>query len=608
MTHGMFGMRLRLDLWQPDRPPPPSFTANISSSPFLLDVFQHCAKDFTLVTKSRRYSVLLDVICGLSPEIAHLRTADPGLQEFDLRQDISDSIMARLVSVFNGGSELFVKSEYAALRMITSLLRIGSMSLPIFLTSSDYSPVIPYQQGPKCCHFRIAQFPLGVYVGRLPRTFLIRARSTTYSVPMISLGLSEVLNEHRNEAHFCYECDDDSIGMICDYLCCQQVRITPDNMAQVRATAADLRIESLVRQVDKYSSAYENDQKTLECQYIRSNDLTLQSCLLMLPELDIDRLSQELVGSTWFPDHEAVKEFVVNLLVFTEIRQEFVEFLAALVRSIHDRLQDDTFVGYLTRRLMDLVSNSAFCRLTFMLYEMHLIPIDTITHAIFASIIKRSRNSRTRTGMPYNRKPDTPAQLFLNLPNYDNTPAILCWFLPEMEKACPFLVRQFLSFRDSKKCARFVRRLLPGFAITRPPSKKVKFPIWRGMGQLREDDWKLLRELRSHPRDPNPLAFALANDDLVAFQTEFAACRCSPKAKIPACSFDNLAKHSLLGYAAEHRSLHCVRFLLMNQTPVEGPEMACAIRGGQPEIIRLFDEKYDEPHDQDSFPGSNPKI
>jgi hypothetical protein len=176
-----------------------------------------------------------------------------------------------------------------------------------------------------------------------------------------------------------------------------------------------------------------------------------------------------------FADREIVKECTADLLAFVRIRRIWPPLFARLVEFIHKKLADDFFLGYLARRLRHSIRDGSLRRLVFLQYESGLIPIGTITRSIFASIVRSTGPVPTAPVRPPGHSVRLGERFFasfLSLPNYPELPAILSWFVPEMEAVYPLPIREFLAARATLKASR-------GGQLLQPRGVKKIFPIWK---------------------------------------------------------------------------------------------------------------------------------
>jgi hypothetical protein len=139
----------------------------------------------------------------------------------------------------------------------------------------------------------------------------------------------------------------------------------------------------------------------------------------------------------------------------------------------------------------------------------------------------------------------------------------------------------------------FMKGDLPKYTVWFLPELRIASSPFPEEVRKLTRDWDLYRRERELQQNPNPLAAAIRANDVDALHELIASGGFNVNFVIPNWPFENTEPMSLLGYAASHNSLRCVRYLIMNHATFTLDNFAAAIRSGNSEIIRLFDEKRD---------------
>jgi hypothetical protein len=137
----------------------------------------------------------------ISGAVAGLHQLNPNSRTLDLLGDFSADVFAKLVSVFNGGTETFPDSEYTSITAILTSLKVGILSFPYWLF--DHGSVFGRwnqvsQPQPKIAQLQIDPSSLAEVISRIPRFFRLRTESRQYSCPVLALGLSPLLALFRD--------------------------------------------------------------------------------------------------------------------------------------------------------------------------------------------------------------------------------------------------------------------------------------------------------------------------------------------------------------------------------------------------------------------------
>jgi hypothetical protein len=107
--------------------------------------------------------------------------------------DFSVDVMAKFISVLNGGSEIFTHSEYKGLKAILASLQVFFPSFPSWLfprDTIDWYPTLSPGPKPKTAQLQLNPSTLSDFITSMPRAFRIRTKSHEYHCPIFALGLS----------------------------------------------------------------------------------------------------------------------------------------------------------------------------------------------------------------------------------------------------------------------------------------------------------------------------------------------------------------------------------------------------------------------------------
>jgi hypothetical protein len=197
--------------------------------------------------------------------------------------------------------------------------------------------------------------------------------------------------------------------------------------------------------------------------------------------------------------------------------------------------------------------------------------------------------------------------------NVFNQIRTLAWFLPEMEVSYPAFMRYFQrSLLEMPRVrSKSPSAPLPPWETQAPWAQPIVWDTqapWvkqvaiphaddiRAFRELRVDegDWGPYYAARQARQNPHPLAVAIASDDIDRLQELITSGQFDVATTIPFWPFENTHAKSLLSYAAKHNAIKCIKYLMMNKSTLTMDNLLSAIRSGNAEIIRLFDEKSDQ--------------
>jgi ankyrin repeat protein len=118
-------------------------------------------------------------------------------------------------------------------------------------------------------------------------------------------------------------------------------------------------------------------------------------------------------------------------------------------------------------------------------------------------------------------------------------------------------------------------------------SEKNEIPL----SDDRKGNWEKVRKLRALARNADDLALAIADDDVGRFQRIIVTNGVHGSYRFYPSVFGNWSECSMLAYAAEWRAMNCIKYMLMNDIEPSKDDFLLAIAAGDPEIVRLFDER-----------------
>jgi hypothetical protein len=372
----------------------PSTTVTINFC--ILPLLRTSPRDFTLVAASGRYDVHSFVISDISIAVSTLLAQAPDTRTFDLVGDFSTEVLTKLVSVLNGGTEIFLNSEYTILTAILSSLKVTPGSFPGWLLFRG-GPRASMSQGPEQIQIQIDPSTLGQAINSMPRLFGIRTNSHLYNCPTFTLGFSPLLSSCSNLIEYRYDCDStETVKSVANFLSGDPIVVSRLNADELRQIACDLELECLSLAVNNAILTVEQNQEKLEAEMSNFEaDLHLQSSLFNLTCDTLNETRDDIVGCGWFSSQEETKEFVCNVLIVAETRWFMCDLLAHLV----ELLNDEFMLGYLERRLLADMNNDRYCRFLFSLYSRGLLAINKITDSIFRNLDRASRDLRPDHGM-----------------------------------------------------------------------------------------------------------------------------------------------------------------------------------------------------------------
>lgn len=346
----------------------------------------------------------------------------------------------------------------------------------------------------------------------------------------LSPFLCKMLSDHR----YIYDYDD-NIEILREVVNClngARLTITPDNMDIIHRIGIDLQLECLIIEAEKFGKLCHDNQAKIDCSGDEVDAIcALQEAILEVSFENLVDVQAAILESSWVRDRESLKELVLNLIVLGKVRPRNAPVLARLVQSINASLADTFFLDFLERRIRFCLPDSY--ALAFSLCELGLIRTDLVTLSLFLITEKHIPGLCAPPPLPV----DFFSELDAESTNADFAlvPTAFFWFLPELERDFPLIVRAF------------VRQALASHT----------FPMHaQEIAELQADNWALLRELRRTQQNPDELARALAADD-VATASQLLA-RSAP-AELRASPFDNTSSCSPLAYAASRVACACVR-------------------------------------------------
>jgi hypothetical protein len=299
------------------------------------------------------------------------------------------------------------------------------------------------------------------------------------------------------------------------------------NLLELKRICADLQIDSLLSQLNKYFSDVSERENLLEANRNTMEMTTwLQDFLLSLTKENCISGCDTLVDSGWFQNDERTNEFVVNVINVASIRPFKDRLLAELVFQVNENVSGSSFVRILERRIFLGLGDTVECPgFLYSLYCMGLIPLKPILHCIYSAVIRALECLRnSHTGISLSEQDIITYQHLLTewiLSGREISHSwlrVLIWFLPEMESEFPG-IKVLIRFteHDPDPSALYAKRL----------------ELWN------LDNWGVLRRERESRQNSLCLAETLGNDDLSGFQSEYVKNVLDQSSRILACPYDN---------------------------------------------------------------------
>lgn len=547
------------------RPVPDDVPGRYTVAFHVLAALQAAKPDFELMCDDETYPCHKDVLLDISHTVAESARGMPDSRTFSLRGKFSHSTLSKFTRLLGGFTIEFTRKELKEVRMILLALGIRPLHFPMWLTdrSTPNHFLIVKSKLPEKVTLAMVPMTLLSMIGRSPRTTIVRTHAREYRIAKATAKLSPVLSRFHGTDPIELDWEDDSgtFSAICRFLNGGAIHVFPEEAREVIAICDLLELNCLKKDILSFIEIAEAKGSALDFSQCYFDDAAeLQASLLELTEENFAEHKSYFLR-TWFCNKDRIKDFASSLLATARARSSMDRILASIAKELAQSCSEGFFIEYLRNRVLsDLLAE--YHGFVFALSELDLLPAEQVVHMIFATHAREQYLENREKQSRSNCKPFSCGSISIGR-SFE-------WFLPELTAAYPLLFRP-----ESLKALNQAHK---------SPS------LWSVILHGIESQWVTFYEERSSRRNSNPLARAIAVDDVSSFQTLLSDFGFDIKMVIPPCHFDNHETMSLLGYAAFHGAIHCVRYLLSNRAPVTRSEMIAAVEGGNREIIRLFDK------------------
>jgi ankyrin repeat protein len=537
-------------------------------------------KDLTLSTENAEYLVCGSVMESISLAIAVTRRRDPHFSHFHMAIPDPDGTMAKLVTVFNGGTSVIVRAERKFVKRVIAALCAPNSAFPPCFSPDSVPSRWKTSQLFEEVSISLDPESFRHFVWGWPHDFVIKAAGREFACNRLGVALSSALSAAGGD-EFVYEADvaPHVIERIVTYLNGLFVEFPRSCWADATRVAGDLGIDTLSRLLDTLRAFAEKVAQ------IRVDEAFPVDAHRRLDALLVDLVATKVedaltpILSDWFSDDIRIQELVNRLVYLASKRNDLGRPFALLIRRLHQLTHSDVLLEYVRRRVLRTLSDGPFL---WSLFQEHLIPLDLITKSIVAFVYesvnfdvasKDEHGHFTGTGNPSIGDSANMMGRF---------PLAFYWFLPELCHSHPHIVCLFETL-----CSKWGDSYGYDRSFTpKKPRSEMEIVFARELAGLGANDWQRFRELRERGCHFDPLVASLANDDVKSFRLLFADAECTWNLTVPPFPLTNTQPQSLLAAAASAKATHCVKFLLDGGAYVGLDEMNAAMSDRA--IVELF--------------------
>lgn len=545
--------------------------ASISSSFNLFDlsfnVFELLKKDFTISTNNGSYKFNSNMLKDTSVEICNSLIANPENYEYHLNLDDPKNIMSKIEQLYQGKRISIVHNELLFIQKMIEILKINSFP-SIFRSSRvqtdknylNLSQAIYHVEINELSLVKFMQYNFGQTNNNL---FIISIEDKQYQCNIYGIRSSKKINEliiqNPSLQLYNYNIIDEfsDFQVICDLFNFNKINITSNNMYSIKKFADDLQIECIIEKVDNFINSYENAVQVIDDkQFIVDEFDQIFELLYNRNNKTIDSVKDSIIRSKWIKSEEEVQELASCFnQVINNCGLLHQQFLYDLIISLD--LESEKFT-----HLKLLIPSIVTCLLTFFsssklncgfIYKMH-------KHGYISKDVILNEFDKLMKCSPDDNK-------------YLNDLQNCClWFLPEIIdyfQPSELHKSDLFHFLNDPQIESFLNNYFP--------DKLNEYKKMRDFGQIDFD-----------------IEQALIHDDVDSLQK--AVCMYDITKKTAHFSiFDEFIKNeeiSLINFAAAYGSIHCFKYLLLNNSEIDKFSLYYAVSGGNYEIIRTIDQYY----------------
>lgn len=571
---------------------------NMNHTIFLLkkpndfNIFQKMPKTFTITTNTSSCSINIEMLKDTSSIISTFLEENPGNLQYHINIEDDLDVLTKIKQMYEGETVSFNEDQLLLTQKITKALQLtcfpNFLKPPSLRASSNFG----YQfQSNQTTSAKINMTQFGEYLkNTAPKTFSIITKKREYKCNVFgilsSTILSDIIAKDPTITSYSYDIEDefDEFQSICDFFNFQLVSLSKDNMDSIKEIAEDLQIDCILEDVDNYIDYIEDVSKKIDEQQLIINTVDdLCELLYNIKENSIEKVKEKIFESKWSKTKDNVHELAAFILQV--IKADFLlhPYLFDLLIQIDKDSKENEELKNLLPFIISILICSAF---------------DNIQD----SNPKTTNNFSPNRSIPFNNDMAKYAFIFKLYKNgmiskeeiksymakYNFTCIELnLWFLPELIEvhgletiqnhfqSIPNYSFKFINDKNEQKRDNYI-----SFVLSYLPDKI-----------------ELYKEMRDKEEPVDLLTKSLRIDDIDTLQSIISKSKINlSQSIVPFNLFENFIDNGntrYIDYAAAYGSLKCFKYLLLNHFDIDDSTFACAVFGGNIEIIKIVQQNND---------------